>query len=80
MEEEKCKQHKKKRPLGRPKGKKRFEVRISVGLSSELAEFLEDLVRQDWAETISQAARKCIALAKTHLPQVNMEIKEKIHK
>lgn len=51
-----------------PKGK-RFSLRISVALTPELAEFLQDMVREGSADSLSGAARRCIALAKTYLPK-----------
>lgn len=54
--------------------KKKFEVRIDVWLPQELAEFLEDMVRKDVAESLSQALRKCVAVAKTYMPEVSVEL------
>jgi Arc/MetJ-type ribon-helix-helix transcriptional regulator len=47
--------------------KKKFEVRIEVLLPAELASFLEGMVREGAADSISQAARKAIAFAKNHM-------------
>jgi Arc/MetJ-type ribon-helix-helix transcriptional regulator len=47
--------------------KKKFEVRIEVLLPAELASFLEGMVREGVADSISQAARKAIAFAKNHM-------------
>jgi Arc/MetJ-type ribon-helix-helix transcriptional regulator len=57
--------------------KKRFEISIHVNLPAELAEFLEEMVRKGAAETISQAARKCIAIAKEYLPEISVKAEEK---
>jgi len=49
--------------------KKKFKVRMEVWLPTELAEFLEDMVQKGVAESLSQALRKCIAVAKTYMPE-----------
>jgi Arc/MetJ-type ribon-helix-helix transcriptional regulator len=56
--------------------KKTFEVTVHVKLPRDLAEFLEDMVRNGTAESISQAARKAIAIAKVYMPEVSVKAKE----
>jgi len=56
--------------------KKKFEVRISVNVPRSLAEFLEDMVRVGHAETIAQAVRRCISVAKTYMPEVSVKAEE----
>jgi Arc/MetJ-type ribon-helix-helix transcriptional regulator len=47
--------------------KKKFEVAIHVLLPKDLMDFLEGMVREGAADSISQAARKAIAFAKDHM-------------
>jgi len=54
--------------------KRKFEVRVSVGLPSELVEFLDDLVERGVAESVSQAVRRCIILVKTYMPKVGLRL------
>lgn len=46
-------------------GKKRsFENRISIALSKDQMEFLRKMVEKGEAENISQAVRRCVAIAR----------------
>jgi len=55
--------------------KKMFEAKVTVNLPEHLMNFLEDMVRTGYSETISGAIRKCIAVAKTHLePEFKIEV------
>jgi Arc/MetJ-type ribon-helix-helix transcriptional regulator len=56
--------------------KKKFEVRLEILLPTELANFLEDMVRKGAAETVSQAARKAIAIAREYMPEVSVKAQE----
>jgi Arc/MetJ-type ribon-helix-helix transcriptional regulator len=56
---------------------KKFEVVIHVKLPKELADFLDGMVREGAAETVSQAVRKCVSIAKTYMPEIEIETKEK---
>jgi len=47
--------------------KKQYTFRAHVLLPAELAECLREMVRSGQVENISQAVRRCIALAKTYL-------------
>jgi Arc/MetJ-type ribon-helix-helix transcriptional regulator len=50
-------------------------VTVHVRLPEELTEFLKDMVRRGEAESLSQAVRRCIALAKTYMPEGVKEAK-----
>jgi Arc/MetJ-type ribon-helix-helix transcriptional regulator len=52
--------------VGMPK-KKKFEAVIHVLLPKDLMDYLEGMVREGAADSISQAARKAIAFAKDHM-------------
>jgi Arc/MetJ-type ribon-helix-helix transcriptional regulator len=52
--------------VGMPK-KKTFETTIHIWLPKDLRDFLEGMVREGAADSISQAARKAIAFAKDHM-------------
>jgi Arc/MetJ-type ribon-helix-helix transcriptional regulator len=47
--------------------KKTFETTIHIWLPKDLRDFLEGMVREGAANSISQAARKAIAFAKNHM-------------
>ncbi|MEM1590083.1 MAG: hypothetical protein QW175_06675 [Candidatus Bathyarchaeia archaeon] len=51
--------------------KKRFQFRVEVMLPESLAEFLDSLVERGWADSISAAVRKCVAIAKNHIPEAS---------
>ncbi len=55
--------------------RKKFEIKISVNIPAKLAEFLDELVEAGVAENISQAVRKCIAIAKEYMPEFKIETK-----
>jgi len=42
---------------------KRFDVRVCISLPKEQIEFLRGMVEKGEADSISQAVRKCVALA-----------------
>ena len=56
---------------------KRYPVKVDVLLPTELAEYLQDMVRTGAAENVSQAVRRCISLAKTYL---NVKAEAKAYK
>ncbi|MEM3433570.1 MAG: hypothetical protein QXP27_05295 [Candidatus Methanomethyliaceae archaeon] len=43
---------------------KSFQVKICVSLSKEHIEFLRSMIEKGEAETLSQAVRRCIGLAR----------------
>ena len=47
--------------------KKQYTYRLEAWLPNELGKYLEEMVRAGQAESISQAVRRCISLAKTYL-------------
>jgi Arc/MetJ-type ribon-helix-helix transcriptional regulator len=47
--------------------KRKFEAVIHVLLPKDLMDYLEVMVREGAADSISQAARKAIAFAKDHM-------------
>jgi len=57
--------------------KKQYTFRAHVLLPAELAEYLQEMVRSGQAESVSQAVRRCISLAKTYLGSASKERVEK---
>jgi Arc/MetJ-type ribon-helix-helix transcriptional regulator len=54
--------------------RKKFEVRVTVSLPPVLAEFVEDMVRMGRAESLSQAIRRCVSIAKEYMPEVSVKV------
>ena len=54
--------------------KKLYEMRLEVLLPKELSEFLDNMVLAGNAENISQAGRKCIALARQYAPELATKV------
>jgi Arc/MetJ-type ribon-helix-helix transcriptional regulator len=50
--------------------RKKFGTIVHVRLPEELAEYLEDMVRRGEAESLSQAVRRCVSIAKTYISEV----------
>ena len=56
--------------------KRKFEVKITVNIPKKLADFLDELVEAGVVENISQAVRRCIAVARQYVPELKVETKE----
>jgi len=56
--------------------KRRFEVKITVNIPRKLADFLEELVEAGVVENLSQAVRRCIAVAREYIPELKIEGRE----
>lgn len=52
---------------------RRYPTRITVSLPEALVEYLHLLVEKGWADSTSSAVRKCISIAKNHIPELNVE-------
>jgi len=57
--------------------KRKYSYRLEAWLPNELGKYLEEMVRTGQAESISQAVRRCISLAKTYLGSPSKEKVEK---
>jgi len=57
--------------------KRKYPYRLNAYIPNELAEHLQEMVRSGQAESISQAVRRCISLAKTYLGSSSKEKVEK---
>ena len=53
--------------------KRRFEVKITVNIPRKLADFLDELVEAGVVENLSQAVRRCIAIAREYVPELKIE-------
>jgi Arc/MetJ-type ribon-helix-helix transcriptional regulator len=58
------------------KSRKKFEVKVNVSLPAELAEWLENQVRAGTFASFSHGIRRCVALVRTYLPEIELKIKE----
>jgi len=56
--------------------RKRFEVKVNVSLPAELADWLDEMVRKGVFSSLSHGIRRCIAIAKEYLPQIQVEVKK----
>ena len=57
--------------------KKRYEVKVNVSLSTELAEWLEDMVRKGVFANLSHGLRRCATIVKTFPEEVRLELEKR---
>jgi len=56
--------------------KKKIGVRITVTLPEPLVEWLDEGVRKGVFASLSHGVRQCIAIAKTYMPHVKIEVEK----